>query len=350
MKDGHIALKHIKMSKTYKRGENLEKIDFVITWVNGNDKNWAIQKAKYTGEDINRIIDNDNARYRDWELLKYWFRAVETNAPWVNKIYFVTCGQIPEWLNTENEKLVIMNHDMFIDGEYLPTFNSCAIEVNFNKIPGVSEQFVYFNDDMFINKPVKETDFFKNRIPVDSVILNPIQASPNATLGIRYKCMSVINSHFKFKDLKRSNLFSLKNGKYLYKNLTLSIYPFNPGIMSTHLPSSLLKSTFDTVWKQEEALLKEVSSHKLRQDNDVSQWLFQYWQIASNNVIVRKNSDGKYYDIESDLTNILDDVKRAKHKIICINDSEKVTDYENKRKKILEVFEKRYTFKSSFEK
>ena len=328
----------------------LEKIDFVITWVDGSDKNWLAEKAKYTGEDIDKRIDDNEIRYRNWDLLRYWFRSVEKNAAWVNRIYFVTCGQVPEWLNLENEKLVIMNHDMFIEKEYLPTFNSCAIEVNFNKIKELSEQFVYFNDDMFINKPVKESDFFQNGHPLDSVILNPLEASNNATLGIRYSCMKIINSHFEFKSLSRKNLFKLRNGKYLYKNATLSIYPFNPGIMSTHLPTSFLKSTFDTVWKEEKTLLKNVSSHKIRQADDVSQWLFQYWQIASNNVSVRKNSDGKYYDIAEDFESIINDVNKAKHKIICINDTENVTDYEDKKKGILEAFKNRYAEKSSFEK
>ena len=142
-------------------------IDFVITWVDGSDPKWLTDRAKYVLED-ERI---DESRYRDWGFLRYWFRAVEANAPWVRKIHFVTYGHIPEWLDVSNSKLHIVKHEDFIDKKYLPTFNSCAIEMNLHKIPGLAEQFVYFNDDMFLNKPVKPEFFFKDGLPKDSFVL-----------------------------------------------------------------------------------------------------------------------------------------------------------------------------------
>lgn len=78
----------------------------------------------------------------------------------MNKIYFVTWGHLPKWLNTNNEKLVIVNHKDFIPNE-TPAFNCNSIEPYIHKIKGLSEQFVYFNDDMFIGKNVKPTDFLK---------------------------------------------------------------------------------------------------------------------------------------------------------------------------------------------
>ena len=135
------------------------KIDFVLPWVDGNDKAWQEEKNKYSG----KKTDSGNCpeRYRDWEQLKYWFRGVEKYANWVNKIFFVTCGQKPEWLNEKNEKLVLIEHSDYIPKEYLPTFSSHTIELNMNRIPGLSEQFVYFNDDVFIINEVKKNDFFE---------------------------------------------------------------------------------------------------------------------------------------------------------------------------------------------
>lgn len=66
--------------------------------------------------------------------LKYWFRGVEKYAPWVHKIYFVTCGQKPDWLNENHDKLVLVNHEDYIPHEYLPTFSSHTIELNFHRI------------------------------------------------------------------------------------------------------------------------------------------------------------------------------------------------------------------------
>ena len=110
---------------------------------------------------------NSKNRYRDWKLLKYWFRGVEKYAPWVNKIYFITYGHLPKWLNTENEKLVILKHSDYIPDKYLPTYNSNVIEMNYFRIKELNEKFVNFNDDMFIINDIREEDFFANGLPCD---------------------------------------------------------------------------------------------------------------------------------------------------------------------------------------
>lgn len=111
------------------RDNNMGGIDFVITWVDGNDQRWRAKKEKYmealTEDDRRR---NTEARYRDMGLLKYWFRGAEKFAPWVNRIYFVTCGQAPAWLDTTHPKLRMVQHSDYMDEEALPTFNSNAIE------------------------------------------------------------------------------------------------------------------------------------------------------------------------------------------------------------------------------
>ena len=187
-----------------------DKIDFVIIWVDGNDPEWQIEKNKYLS---NKNIDNRNVRYRDWENLKYWFRGVEKFAPWVNKIHFVTCGHLPNQLNKNNLKLDIVNHKDLIPEEYLPTFNSNTIELNLHKIKGLSEQFVYFNDDMFIVNPTGRKDFFINGFPCDSAILSPAIKENKFGIGnIELNNMAIINTYFnKNKQMKnRKKWFSLK--------------------------------------------------------------------------------------------------------------------------------------------
>ena len=113
----------------------MEKIDFVISWVDGNDKEWQKEREKYIVENNN---DNSDVRYRNWDNLKYWFRGVEKFAPFVNKIYFITYGHLPEWLNVNNPKLVIVNHKDYIPEKYLPTFNSHTIELILHRIKVLS--------------------------------------------------------------------------------------------------------------------------------------------------------------------------------------------------------------------
>ena len=91
---------------------------------------------------------------------RWWFRAVEKFAPWVNKIHFVTYGHLPKWLNIDNPKLNIAKHSDFIPQKYLPTFSSFPIEVNLHRIKGLAERFVYFNDDMFLLKTSKKRIIF----------------------------------------------------------------------------------------------------------------------------------------------------------------------------------------------
>ena len=118
----------------------LYPIDFVIPWVDDSDPVWRAKKAQYTG--VAASEGNEDARYRDWDTLKYWFRGVEKFAPWVRYIYFVTDNQKPEWLNVEHPKLKWVKHTDFIPEEYLPTFNSNVIELNLHRIDDLAEHFI----------------------------------------------------------------------------------------------------------------------------------------------------------------------------------------------------------------
>ena len=139
------------------------KIDLVYLWVNGNDEKWQKEKLKWqqkmgieSGDEVNpcRFIDN--------EELRYSLRSIEQNAPWINKIFIVTNGQIPSWLDTSHPKIQIITHDQIMPKDALPTFNSNAISTSIINIPDLSEHFLYSNDDCFIAKPV-EPDFFFNK-------------------------------------------------------------------------------------------------------------------------------------------------------------------------------------------
>ena len=139
----------------------VEKIDFVVAWVDGNDLVWREKKAQYDGS-INTFKEGMNSEksYREWGTFKYWFRGVEKFAPWVNKIYLVTDQQKPSWLDINSEKLVLVDHAEIICNDYLPVFSANPIESNIHRIPGLSEHFVFFNDDMYLTAPVEPIDFF----------------------------------------------------------------------------------------------------------------------------------------------------------------------------------------------
>src|SRR5699024_5683365 len=130
---------------------------------------WNNEKSLYSPRELN---DGTEVRYRDLDNLESWFSGVETYAPCVNKIYFITWGHLPHWLNLSHPKLIIVNNQDFITEKYLPTFSSHVIELCLHRIKGLSEKFVYFNDDIFIVNKTTEEDFFKNDLPVDLGIMD----------------------------------------------------------------------------------------------------------------------------------------------------------------------------------
>ena len=245
-----------------------EKVDFVILWVDGNDPEWQASKAKYTAD---KGQDASANRYREWENLKYWFRGVEKFAPWVNNVYFVTCGHYPEWLNLEHPKLRFVRHEDFIPKECLPTFSSRPIDMNLHRIEELSEHFVYFNDDMFLIDKVEKTDFFRNGKPCDMLCEYPLGFSGKTYVfsHTMVNNMNLMGKYFKRKQIKKDlkkKMLSPKYGKYAIYNWIMYMLPFPNliGVLSHHLPMENLKSTYQEFWEKEPEILNETISHRFR--------------------------------------------------------------------------------------
>lgn len=322
------------------------KIDFIITWVDGNDEKWKAEKNKYS-----KNLDYHNKWYRNWRTLKYWFRGVERFSPWVNKIHFVTWGHLPDWLDVNHPKINIVNHKEFIPEEWLPTFNPHAIELNLHRIKKLSDKFVYFNDDMFLLKKVKSSIFFYNNLPCDSLILDLVHPSRDPFNSALFNSMAIINHHFNKKVMLKNNLFKTFNLKY-HKHLlrTLLLLPFTnfSGIYNPHLPISYSKKIFDEVWNKEEKILKNTCKHKFRNRSDVSHWIFRYWQLVSGNFIPSK-IQGKLMAISKDKESIINSIHKQSYKIICINDEDLLEDYDIIKKDLLSAFDKLLPDKCSYE-
>ena len=333
-----------------------EKIDFVVTWIDGSDPNWIAEKNKYF---IGNDEDASTNRYKDWGLLKYWFRGVEKFAPWVNKIYFITYGHLPTWLNVDNPKLVIVKHSDYIPKQYLPTFNSNVIELNIGKIKELSNNFVLFNDDFFLIKRTKPTDFFKNNVPCDTIGLNVhCPDEKNIVQNICIRDTEIINKYFNIHDVLKKDWkkwYNIKNGKILLRTLALQSCPRFPGFWQSHLPISYKKQTFEKIWNIEGKLLNETSTHKFRSKEDINHWLMREFQICEGNINVRNIKFGKVFHIEEfcqkDINEILCTIRKQKYKCICINDSKYTNNnYSKLVEKIKNEFNNILPQKSSFEK
>jgi hypothetical protein len=135
-------------------------IDVVYTWVDGADPGWQRRRAEYAGEGYHAEAANA-ARYLSRDELRYSLRSLSQYAPWVRHVYLVTDDQTPDWLDTEHPGITVVSHrEIFTDPTVLPTFNSHAIESQLHHIEGLTEHFLYLNDDVFLARLATPQDFF----------------------------------------------------------------------------------------------------------------------------------------------------------------------------------------------
>lgn len=339
-------------------------IDIVIAWVDGSDPEWKALKDSYdsgfagaaTDNTVRTDSDDSDERYRDWDILKYLFRGIENCMPWVRTIHFVSCGQIPVWLNVSHPKLHLVNHRDYIPSQYLPTFNSHTIELNFHRIEGLSEHFIYFNDDMFITSPLDRHDFFIGGKPVDMLALQPVVANPqnevmshiylNNTLAIARHFNKYDNMH-QYPHNYFNIHYPMKN--YVYNNLE-RVFPLYTGFYTAHGASPLCISTYKEVWEKEHDLLDATCSHRFRDKEDVSQYLLREWQKQTDQ-FVSVNIDKLlgYYNISNDSKSIVRAILSRSKKTLCINDSNTPVDFMRIKSELTQAFEQVFPDKSQFE-
>ena len=336
----------------------MEKIDFVVTWLDPTDPEWQKQYEYYKP---NAKGDKGKGRFRDTNFFQYWFRAVEKYAPWVHKVYLITNGKFPDWINKDSTKLVLVKHEEYMPKECLPTFNSCAIELHMHRIEGLSEYFVYFNDDILLNNPVTPDYFFKDGIPCDynkETCFNVPIYTKTDRFSIYMSMLSdigIINAHFnRWETVCKSpkRWFGPHLGfKGLLMSSILMKQRLFVGFSNYHTEQAFLKSTFEEVWRKEPEYL-QASCTRFREDVIANPYLFRYWQLANNKFYPKKRRFATTHlfnrhaigEIEKAIfnTNIVS---------ICINDSSLCPDddFEFINKHIIKLLEQKFPEKSQFE-
>lgn len=332
-----------------------EEIDIVILWVDGNDMDWRREKAKYSVRYEKQ--DAGESRYRNWENLQYLFRGIEKYAPWVRKIHFVTWGHVPIWLNIKHNKINIVRHEDFIPKEYLPTFNCNPILLNLHRIEGLSERFILFNDDFFLGRAVKETDFFKNGLPCDQYMEYPIGCGGNNEVfsHILVNNFNMIGKYFSKMEFKKKLVKKILNpiyGVYFFYNLFFYFMPFPNfyGLLTPHFCQPYLKSDFEKLWKLEAERLNEVCFHKFRDKDDLTEYAVRTYNVLSGNFApYGKLKQGKAVFIRKDDPIIYKTIESNRYKFFCLNDDCDEEVFRIVKPKIQKSFERKFIEKSSFE-
>ena len=327
-------------------------IDFVVLWVDGNDPEWRKGFEKWSS-----LQEGDNSlkRFRDWNNLNYMFRVFEVCTPWVRKIHFVTWGHLPDWLNTEHQKLNIVRHEDILEVSKLPIFNSHSLETNIHRIKGLSEKFVFFNDDMFITKPLNIDYFFNKGLPRDILIFNAIFMDTIA--HIRLNDIELINNFFHKKKILKTNflkVFNIKYGIEQIRSLLLLPWPQITGFYDPHQPQPFLKKTFEEVWNTVPDILSKTSASKFRNKEDVNQYLFRYWQLMKGDFYPRSFSDTHTVPVKNmnDVDTVVKYIIDQKYNMLCINDElDEVNELQFLKitNKINKAFKSIFPEKSSFE-
>lgn len=315
----------------------MEKIDIVIPWVDSTDPQWLKDKNSYLGfvEEPNTDLDK---YYRDWNTLLFVFRGIDKFMPWVNKVYFLTYGHIPKWLNIASSKLVILKHsDFFLDKATLPVFNSDAIEMNLLGIDQLSEQFIYFNDDTLVLKPVSPERFFRDGKPVDYLIQDIPRGgflykkfrSNDTYADIVLNSVHPLNSFYPKRNLLESNKECFYHPSYhlidKIRNFIFNCFSNYDWIKVNHSPQPILKSSINECYKLFPDILKETSYSKFRRYSDVCHYIYRNLSLVKG--------DFYPYNFYDSFCLVLSSYKRFEKELpivdcvtfLCANDSEKLS-------------------------
>ncbi|GAB4126758.1 MAG: hypothetical protein Fur0015_00330 [Ignavibacteriales bacterium] len=333
------------------------KIDIVYTYVDGNDSNWRKKKSEHEklllGIELNA---GNEARYMDNQELKYSLRSVEMFAPWVNKIFIVTDKQVPEWLNLTNSKIKIIDHtEIFSDVNVLPNFNAKAIETQIHHIKELSEYFIYFNDDMFLGRPTKATNFF-SEVGKPKIFVSEIFAFPSPKAFQYENRKSSRKNDYQESVINTRILFREKFRKSVYYNIRHGVKP-------------LLKST---LFELENIFSEEVyrtAKNKFRSGKDLMMFhLCQFYCLGNkigkavylksigndsflNKIISRIWKDKSFGFINldnSNLDNFLKQINEARPFVFCLNQTPSTP--ENNLVLMKQFLDSYFPEKSSFEK
>ncbi len=341
------------------------KIDFVLPWVDGSDRVWQKEKTKY-----NSNIDSDanaTARFRDMGTLKYVLRSIEQNCPWFNKIYIITTGHYPDWLDINHDKIVLVSHEeLYFDKSHLPVFNSSSIEMNLSNIKNLSEKFVYLNDDTIIMRKITKARFFIDDKPVDFLSHGWI---PRNTLFKRLRGadawvhslnnnLQLINKKCTPLDLNKKSLYhSSYDIKTKISNLLLDkIYKKFIWLEHWHHPIPYLKRTLIDVYDEFKEEMMICSSNRFRANNDLTQYLYRYWQLANEKFYPFKHNDGYDADIVSFdyLKEALNKIEQNSHiNFVCFNDQMHKADekeFLESKTLLIKYLDNAFKQKASFEK
>lgn len=333
-------------------------IDIIVPWVDDSDVEWKKAKERSQKKYYPEEESDSNIRFESWDNLQYWFRAIEKYMPWVHKILFITWGHLPEFLNINHPKLEIVKHKDYIPEEYLPTFNSNTIEMNYHRIEGLSENFIIFNDDMIPLQPIEEEYYFLNNQVCDEAVENIIVPSEFGSISnmARYtqvNNMMIINKYFDKRKVQENSLdkwFHKDYGELLERTKSLKYWYDFPGFYDPHMPSAMKKSVLMKLWELEPEKLHRGSLNHFRGHTDVTQYLIRYWQLCEGDFYPRKTLGKMCLVNINNYQEYAEGIRNHKWQMISLNEDCNVEEFNIIKSEINKALDIILPDKCSFEK
>lgn len=306
-------------------------VDLVYLWVNGNDPKWIAKRQASIGDLSEKDVDCEG-RYVDNDELRYSLRSVEKYAPWIRKIFIVTDNQVPTWLDASHPKIRIVDHTEIMPAESLPCYNSVIIEHHLHKIPGLSEHFLYANDDMYINKPVApETFFAKDSLPIMRMNRRPFR---KLYLKFKTEVQKKKLSNYMLTIHTAALLVEQKYGKY-----------FN--CKTHHNIDSYLKSNYEHVRQVFDDEISVTLCNHVRADNDIQRNIYSYVPLAEKRAHLCYVGRHTSFRFPIDNRKYYAKFEKFNPTFFCMNDSQYADDDDRRQAKAF--LEQRFPEKSQFE-
>lgn len=292
-------------------------MDVVITYVDGLDPLWQRDYEEHTN------IPILEKRFRDWGTLRYLMRGIEVNMPFVDKVHLIVArdSQVPEWVNRNTVNVVL--HKDIIPEQFLPTFNCNPIELHIHRIKGLSERYVYFNDDVFPLKKCEVTDFFVNG---------------KGQLGMSRHLLSF--DMFK-KICRNSDVVARR---------ALGMKPSLFFLRPQHVCTPMIKSECEAVYERQKETI-HASITMTRTAKNISQYLFLNYMYL-NGTLENRRLSKRHFSLGITSTEKLRKFLLNPTKTFtCLNDVQLSEErYEELRRVVLESFETLFPNKSRYEK
>ncbi|MCL6270768.1 stealth conserved region 3 domain-containing protein [Sansalvadorimonas sp. 2012CJ34-2] len=298
-------------------------VDIIYTWVNKDDEGWV---EKWNSNFPEKPFDPD--RFSSKDELKYSLRALCKFLPWFHNVYIVSNCDRPTWLKDHPGVKWVNHEEIFPSSDMLPTFNSHAIEACLHRIDGLNERFIYFNDDMFVNRPCYYHDFY------DEMGRTICHFEPYG--------MIIDGNHF---DQEKDYLSPSINSQNIIK-------AHCPEYLATklhkHSPYALRKSVVNEIENLCPDEFQATRSARLRTPNDlnITSFLYHHYAIAKGKAVA---GDFPYLIVRPKNFEQIKGKKVRKYQYICFNDGDGSATDKDYTKNYYEVVNKLYTNKGDFE-